>query len=222
MPPIRSCLALATVAFTVALGVAGCGDPPVAGPAIPVADEGQRVARDGVLALASTTTTTTAPPTTTTTAPPAPPPTVLSARRAAPAPPPPPPPPPPPAPSPNVSDEARALQLVNGERAKAGLGPLQVSGGARSVARAWSTHMAGSGLAHNPDLSGDLRRAGVSGWRSIGENVGYSSSVDRVHSLFMGSGGHRANILSSSFTHVGIGVVHQGGKVWVTMDFVGF
>jgi len=82
--------------------------------------------------------------------------------------------------------------------------------------------MAGSGLAHNPDLAGDLHRAGVSGWTSCAENVGYGSSVDQVHKLFMGSSGHRANILNASYSQVGIGVVRSGGTVWVTIDFVGY
>jgi len=82
--------------------------------------------------------------------------------------------------------------------------------------------MAGHGLAHNPDLSGDLARAGITGWTSIGENVGYGSSVDQVHQSFMGSSGHRANILKASYSHVGIGVVASGGTAWVTLDFVGY
>ncbi len=167
---------------------------------------------------AAPTTTTKAPPPPTTTVPPPPPTT------AAPPPPPPvtapaPPPPPPPPPA-DGGDEARALALVNGERAKAGVAALQLSGGARSVAREWSGHMAAHGMSHNPDLGGDLGRAGI-GWRSIGENVGYGGSVDHVHGMFMGSGGHRANILKSTFTHVGIGVVRSGSQVWVTMVFYG-
>jgi uncharacterized protein YkwD len=220
LPSVRTWIASIALAAVVAMGLAGCGggESEAATPIGPVSD-GERVGREGVLELASTTTT--APPTTTTsttTPPPAPAPRVVTARRAAPAPAPPPPPPP----APSISDEGRALQLVNGERSKRGLAPLQLSAGARSVARAWSSHMAASGLAHNPDLAGDLRRAGVTGWSSYGENVGYSTSVDGVHALFMGSGGHRQNILSTSFTHVGIGVVRAGGKVWVTMDFVGY
>ena len=214
----RAVLAAAVLAALVV--AAGCTDHPVASPVVEVAGVEPRVGREVVLEHASTTTTTTAPPTTTTTAPPAPPPAPkIQAVRRAPAPPPPPAPAPP---APNASDEARALQLLNGERSKAGLAPLQLSGGIRSVARSWSTHMAGSGLAHNPDVSGDLRRAGVSGWSTAGENVGYGRSVDSVHGMFMGSPAHRDNILSSAFTHVGIGVVHAGGKVWVTMDFVGY
>jgi uncharacterized protein YkwD len=121
-----------------------------------------------------------------------------------------------------VDDEARALQLVNAERAQAGVAPLQLSTAARSVARSWSIHMATAGLAHNPDLSGDLNRAGVRGWASCGENVGYSDDVDGAHALFMASPSHRANILDPRFTQAGIGVVHAAGRVWVTMDLIAY
>jgi uncharacterized protein YkwD len=127
-------------------------------------------------------------------------------------------PPPPPAPAPG--NEGRVLQLINGERAGAGVGGLSVNGGAASVARSWSAYMAQNGMSHNPDLGGDLDRAGVA-WRTIAENVGYGASVDQVHSMFMSSSGHRANILNGAYTQVGIGVVQSGGRVWVTIVFVG-
>ena len=111
---------------------------------------------------------------------------------------------------------------MNGERAKAGVAPLQLSAGARTVARRWSSHMAAHGMSHNPNLSGDLAGVGVTGWHTIGENVGYGSSVSQVHGMFMASGGHRANILKAGYTHMGIGVVHSGSRVWVTMVFVGY
>ena len=82
--------------------------------------------------------------------------------------------------------------------------------------------MAARGLGHNPELSADLARAGVTGWKSIGENVGRAMSVDEAFRMFMGSGGHRANILKGSYSVIGIGVVKSGGQVWVTLDFVGY
>ena len=82
--------------------------------------------------------------------------------------------------------------------------------------------MSVSELAHNPDVGGALRRAGVTGWTSWAENVGYGGSVEQVHTLFMGSSGHRANILKPAYSQVGIGVVRSGGRVWVTIDFVGY
>jgi uncharacterized protein YkwD len=123
--------------------------------------------------------------------------------------------------SPDSAGEARVLQLINGERAQAGLPMLRLNGGASSVARAWSNYIARSGLQHNPNLSRDLQRAGVTGWSTAGENVGDGGSVDQVHGLFMGSGTHRNNILSSQFTEVGVGVVVVDGHVWVTTDFIG-
>lgn len=118
--------------------------------------------------------------------------------------------------------ESQVLSRINAERARAGVGPLQLSAGASSVADGWSGHMAGTGtLAHNPDLGGALSRAGVA-WSRIAENVGYSTrGADDVVSQFMGSSFHRGNILSTRYRDVGIGVVDAGGRSWVTLDFVG-
>lgn len=227
---LPSPLTIATRVALAAAVLAGCADTdaPTAAPAAVASgptSEALRAERadrpDPTTTTTSTTTTTTAPPpppTTVAPAPPAPsPPAPAVAAAAAPAPPPPPPPPPPVA---NGGDEARALQLVNQARAAQGLPALRVSGGAQGVARAWSGHMAGAGLSHNPDLGGDLSRAGVA-WRAIAENVGYGGSVDAVHGMFMGSSGHRNNILNPAYSQIGVGVVRQGGTVWVTLVFVG-
>ena len=42
----------------------------------------------------------------------------------------------------------------------------------------------------------------------VAENVGVGYSVQALHDAFMGSTGHRANILNASYNRVGIGVVH--------------
>lgn len=174
-------------------------------------------------ALHPATTTSTTPPTALTVPPPTTPPAPTAAPRS---------PAPRPAaprtttaPAPITADpasEARALQLVNQERARAGLSALQLNSGATSVARSWSRWMAGHSLVHNPNLARDLERAGVTGWHTIGENVGNGPDADRVHAMFMASGSHRANILSNQFSAVGIGAVRRDGQVWITMDFVGW
>ncbi len=70
-------------------------------------------------------------------------------------------------------------------------------------------------LFHNPDLTTDVK-----GWRSVGENVAYNSSVTRAHTLLMGSPPHRANLLSTGFTQIGLGVVKDSrGTVWVVQVF---
>lgn len=147
------------------------------------------------------------------------------ARPAAPAPPPPPapaPPPPPPAPTTVAGAEGRVVELINGERSRAGLAPLSANAGANNIARAWSNQMASrNSLSHNPNLASQVTQQVTPDWRSIAENIGYAQNVDQVHAQFMGSAEHRANILSGSSNLVGVGVVQSGGTVWVTVVFVG-
>jgi hypothetical protein len=69
-------------------------------------------------------------------------------------------------------------------------------------------------LSHNPNLAGE-----VSAWQSLGENVGYGSSVSQLVATFWGSAPHRANILDRRFTLVGVGVVQVGHTLWVAEEF---
>lgn len=106
-------------------------------------------------------------------------------------------------------------ELVNVERGLNGLAALRVCADLGDVARDWSSRLADEGrLSHNPDVGEEVR-----GWRSLAENVGYDSSVESVHRTLMGSPGHRAHILSDTFTEVGFGLEHRGEIVWVTQVF---
>ena len=59
------------------------------------------------------------------------------------------------------------------------------------------------------------------GWTSNGENIAYGfSTPTQVMAAWMGSAGHRANILRSNFTTVGIGYVPDG-NYWVQV-FAGY
>ena len=52
------------------------------------------------------------------------------------------------------------------------------------------------------------------------ENVARTEFVEDVHPALMGSSGHRANILNTSYNAVGIGVVEDKGRIYVTQDFI--
>ena len=104
---------------------------------------------------------------------------------------------------------------LNGARSDQGLPSLAPRSDLVAVARAQATRMADSGtLYHNPNLTTD-----VANWRWVGENVGYGPDVQTVHVAFMNSDAHRANILDTDFTEVGIGVVERGDRVWVAEVF---
>ncbi len=112
--------------------------------------------------------------------------------------------------------EAQFIDLINAERTSRGLNPLSVDPDLTAGARMQAAAIRDAGrLFHNPDLG-----SVTSGWSWIGENVGYGYDVANLHNAFMNSSGHRANILKSGATHVGLGVLVDGSTVWVAEVFM--
>ncbi|MPZ23655.1 MAG: hypothetical protein GEU28_08930 [Dehalococcoidia bacterium] len=116
--------------------------------------------------------------------------------------------------------EMEMLRLLNEERTSRGLPPLASDGGLQGVARGHSTDMFARGyFAHvNPDGLDPfdrMRLANVS-FAIAGENLAYAPAVQVAHDGLMNSPGHRANILSSEFCRIGVGVIDGGiyGKMF--------
>lgn len=104
---------------------------------------------------------------------------------------------------------------LNHERAARGIPRLTVRSSLVWVARAQAARMASQNrLYHNPNLTTDVKN-----WRWVGENVGYGPDALTVHVAFMQSPGHKANILDTDYTEVGIGAVTVGDRVWVAEVF---
>lgn len=120
-----------------------------------------------------------------------------------------------------VEDEARLFQLHNEARAQAGLAAFQYDSAATGVARSWAQELARSGsLRHNPNLAAHVDAYVTRSWTRIGENVGYSTTVDQVHTAYMNSSGHRANILGD-FNRAGVGAARSAdGRLWTTVVFI--
>ncbi len=115
------------------------------------------------------------------------------------------------------------LNLVNQERARAGLKPLQMDLNLVKLARLKAQDMINLGyFDHNSPTYGSpfdmMKKYGVS-YRYAGENLAGAPTVDSAHTNLMNSPGHRANILNANYTRVGIGVVSGGryGKMFVQM-----
>jgi hypothetical protein len=121
------------------------------------------------------------------------------------------------------ASEQELLQLVNAERVKAGLAPLQTDERLTQIAREHSRWQAAKhGLSHQFPGEPDVRhRVAATGLRFdvSGENVAYDADVASAHRELMNSPPHRANILHSQFTVIGIGVVRSGNLIYVTEDF---
>lgn len=140
----------------------------------------------------------------------------------------------------NQSDAAnQVLAVINQARAGQGLAPLTITAGLNKSAAAHTSVMSsGCGLSHQcpgePALGDRETAAGVS-WMSAGENIGEGGPVSNtgsaIASMAVGltnsmlaeqppDDGHRRNILSTDFHHVGISVYRDSkGTVWMTQDF---
>jgi uncharacterized protein YkwD len=104
--------------------------------------------------------------------------------------------------------DGRLLSLLNQAREAAGLAPLAPDPELRSLALAHTEDMANNGFfGHVSPTTGTpedrARRAGLM-VTILGENVAQASTPELAHQGLMDSPGHRANMLRSDFTHIGI------------------
>ena len=120
-----------------------------------------------------------------------------------------------------VSYEQEVIRLVNEIRKENGLKALTYDWELGRVARYKSQDMKDNRyFAHNSPVYGTpfqmIRNFGIS-FRSAGENIakGYKTPKAVVDG-WMNSSGHRANILNTSYTHIGVGFV-SGGNYWTQM-----
>ncbi len=123
-----------------------------------------------------------------------------------------------------VADEAKFVELINGERARAGLPSLRVVPELVALGRSWSNEMMaldpGSdpcGVVHNPGLGAKV----TAPWQRLGENVGCGNvDVATLHARFVASPGHYRNIVDPAFDSVGIGITYDGDVMYVTEQFM--
>jgi uncharacterized protein YkwD len=112
--------------------------------------------------------------------------------------------------------QQEAFVAMNNDRAAAGVGPVIPHGELIAKAQAWADKLSRDGRLSHSTLS-----AGVPGcWRSLGENVGYGSSVGGVEDAFMNSSAPKNNILNGAFQYAGTGVAWNGSRVYVVQVFM--
>ena len=108
----------------------------------------------------------------------------------------------------NTDWAMQVVELVNAERAKAGLTPLKMNQKAANAAKVRAREISSVFSHSRPNGKGfqtALDDAGVS-YRSYGENIAYGQkSPQAVMNQWMNSSGHRANILNPNFTEIGVG-----------------
>jgi uncharacterized protein YkwD len=118
--------------------------------------------------------------------------------------------------------ERELFASVNQARRAQGLPPLRWDDALAAAARRHAEVMAERGSAQHgfegePGLSTRVKQAGAHfSWLS--ENVTQGPTPRFIHSQFMSSPPHRANILDRDMDSIGVGVVERGGQLFVVED----
>ncbi|MDQ3877077.1 MAG: CAP domain-containing protein [Actinomycetota bacterium] len=115
---------------------------------------------------------------------------------------------------------------TNRARSHNGVAKLHLDPQLSRVAKLHAAEMANKDVLYHTSTSDLMHR--VTGWSSLGENVGVDGGVRDYGSLttvtalqraFMHSPDHRANILLPSYRYMGVGVARHDNKMWVTVIF---
>lgn len=119
--------------------------------------------------------------------------------------------------------ERKLVRLINEERTKKGIKPVEMDERLTEAARVHSENMARlKQLSHRfpgePRLQDRLAKTGVA-FDAVAENVAHSGSAADAHEELMLSSGHRANILNPRYNAVGVGVVEAKGHLYITQAF---
>ena len=134
-----------------------------------------------------------------------------------------------PAEVPASAQEWEVLRLVNVERMNEGLAPLTMFAAMQTATDIRALEIVESFSHTRPDGTDCftvLDEVGVN-WSSVGENIAAGQQTPAaVMNSWMNSPGHRANILTAGFRHIGVGYTYsQGssyGAYWVQLFCTGW
>ncbi len=120
--------------------------------------------------------------------------------------------------------EQQMIGLVNQERTSRGIPALSYNPRLQGIAREHSQDMFERGYFshYSPEGKTVADRAEAAGidYQVIGENLAYAPTLALAHQGLMNSPGHRANILSTDYHQIGIGIMDGGVYgLMITQDF---
>jgi uncharacterized protein YkwD len=113
------------------------------------------------------------------------------------------------------SSEANLFVATNNLRKSAGLPALAQQEGLVDEARSWAAAMAARGqLSHSDPYSWQVS------WTAVAENVGVAGSIEDIIARLEASPEHRANMLSTKYTHMAVGTVRgKDGRLYAAQLF---
>ncbi|QHI73864.1 serine protease [Aminipila terrae] len=122
--------------------------------------------------------------------------------------------------------EQQVVDIVNQERAKAGLAPLTVNAKLSDVAEKKAEDMRDKNyFSHTSPTYGSpfdmMKQFGIN-YTAAGENIAKGQKTPQdVMTAWMNSSGHRANILNSNYAQIGVGyVTDSNGTTYWVQEFI--
>jgi len=119
---------------------------------------------------------------------------------------------------------AAILNATNASRAGAGLAPLAWNPRLWCLASSWSSHLAAINALEHSDLNATLHSSDYATYRTLGENLlrgPVGMSGDSMHTAWMGSPAHAANVMSPAFNSFAVALTASNGQVFATENFGG-
>ena len=116
-----------------------------------------------------------------------------------------------------TGDAAKVFSQTNAQRTKAGIRPLISDPALDKAAAAWAKHLASTCTFKHSTSTWRADRVATAGWSATGENIAAGYAASSVVAAWMASPGHKANILNTRYTGVGIGYAKGTcyGSYWV-------
>ena len=123
------------------------------------------------------------------------------------------------------SAEQEAFNLLNADRTKNGLPALKMNSQLGTLAENYAKDMVNRNFFshYNPEGQSPFDRMNQAGikYSYAGENLAINTSPAAAETAFMNSSGHRANILNTNYTDVGLGVAYDSnGRIYVVQEFI--
>lgn len=107
------------------------------------------------------------------------------------------------------------VEATNRDRVRNRRRPYVRSTELDAAAATYAATLTSGRLVHSTDLSAGM----VGRWSKLGENLGRGDDLTSIHLALMASPTHRANLLDSGFTQIGVAVIHTDVGLVVVQRF---
>ena len=119
--------------------------------------------------------------------------------------------------------QTEMLGYINADRSANALAPLTLTKTLSDGAYLKSKDMAVNYyFSHTSPTYGSpfdmMKSLGIS-YSAAGENIALNTSIKGAYDAFMNSSGHRANILNTGFSNIGLGIYQKDNSLYITQWF---